>query len=168
MPYKDAEARKAYMKSYAEKHRDKVKAKQKEWREANAEHHQMKSRAWYYANKQLMIDRAAEWARNNREKVRVAQSKYGRENKEKGRATAMAYYANKTNSTPSWGRKRYIELFYKMAKIEQDRIDGPVHVDHIVPLRSGIVCGLHVEHNLQLLTAKHNQSKGNRQWPDMW
>lgn len=41
------------------------------------------------------------------------------------------------------------------------------HVDHIVPIKSPIVCGLHCEANLQILPEAENIRKGNRHWPDM-
>ena len=41
------------------------------------------------------------------------------------------------------------------------------NIDHIVPLISPIICGLHVAANIAVIPAKMNQSKGNRHWPDM-
>lgn len=64
--------------------------------------------------------------------------------------------------TPKWANGRYIELFYKIAKLESERTGRRVDVDHIVPLRGKNVCGLHVETNLQLLFKEDNVKKGCR------
>jgi hypothetical protein len=41
------------------------------------------------------------------------------------------------------------------------------HVDHVVPLVSDLVCGLHVAANFEIIPAAQNIRKRNRFWPDM-
>ncbi len=69
--------------------------------------------------------------------------------------------ARKFYAIPAWANQNDILDVYLEAKYQQ------LHVDHIVPLHSKIVCGLHVWDNLQLLTRSQNVSKGNHHWPDM-
>lgn len=57
--------------------------------------------------------------------------------------------------TPLWANSKQIAEFYR------NRPSG-YHVDHMYPLNSDWVCGLHVIENLQYLPALENLSKGNR------
>lgn len=69
--------------------------------------------------------------------------------------------------TPKWANFKYIELWYIFARMEAERTGKSVHVDHIVPLKSKFVCGLHCEQNMQLLFAEDNFKKNNKYWPGM-
>ena len=63
--------------------------------------------------------------------------------------------ALKINAVPKWCNLEKIKEIYK-------NCPKGYHVDHIIPLNNPIVCGLHVENNLQYLTARENTSKGNK------
>lgn len=78
------------------------------------------------------------------------------------------YYRNKELWKIIKGKRRSLELAstYSIYKKELLRIyrNCPIdyEVDHIVPLVSNVVCGLHVPWNLQYLPIKENRSKGNK------
>lgn len=84
------------------------------------------------------------------------------------RAIAHRRRSRKLSATPKWANKEKIDaIFLDAARLQQ--LTGIMyHVDHIVPLVSKKVCGLHCEQNLQILTNFENISKNNRHWPDMW
>ncbi len=88
----------------------------------------------------------------NTERVRAANRIYSSE-----------YRASRIRkmSIPAWSEVEKIKVVFEKAK------EFGMEIDHIVPIKSDLVCGLHVWHNLQLLDMPLNRSKKNRYWPDM-
>ena len=75
--------------------------------------------------------------------------------------------AQKLKATPKWADRDKIRAFYTSAQVLSQLSGTVYHVDHLVPLVSDRVCGLHNEFNLQVISGPDNLSKGNRYWPDM-
>lgn len=69
-------------------------------------------------------------------------------------------------ATPPWADKREIAKIYAAARLLTAQSGKPWHVDHAVPLRHPLVCGLHCVANLQLLPSVYNEAKGNQWSPD--
>lgn len=84
----------------------------------------------------------------------------------KGRATIATVCARRRaaniTQTPKWADLKKISEIYKTSERISRETGTPHHVDHIYPLRGKFVSGLHVESNLQILTATENVRKGNR------
>ena len=66
-------------------------------------------------------------------------------------------------ATPPWADKAQIAEAYRAARLLTEQTGNLWHVDHIIPLRHPLVCGLHCVANLQLLPSGYNEAKGN-QW----
>jgi len=88
-------------------------------------------------------------------KCSFCESKYIKDNSENYAHNQAKRRALKIKATPAWADLEKIKDIYK-------NCPSGYHVDHIVPLNSDIVCGLHTADNLQYLLAADNISKSNK------
>lgn len=157
------DAAKAYRKANLQNARE----YQKEWNEKNPGKAAQYAAAWRERNADRVLTDAEKYRKANAEKVRQAALRWQRENRARVIAYNAARYAAKLKATPKWANLEEIAKFYeeaeRLAKLNGESYD----VDHVVPLRSKIVCGLHCEANLRVIKSEENRSKGNRHWPDM-
>jgi hypothetical protein len=65
-------------------------------------------------------------------------------------------------ATPSWGDFDKIKQIYLEAVRLTETTGIKYEVDHIVPLTNKLVCGLHVEYNLQIIPFNENRKKSNK------
>lgn len=115
------------------------------WRENNQDRSNALSRICYQKNKENKKKTKKAWRDKNKIAIRFL--------------TAQRRALQK-NALPKWSDKKKVRNLY---------LNCPKGycVDHIVPLQSKFVCGLHNHFNLQYLTRSENSQKSNIWWPDM-
>jgi hypothetical protein len=176
----NTEQAKENSRRWYEQNRERQKENQRRWYKQNAERHNENSRHWKEQNRErckqyqrsyrdknpeLTKERERRWRAQNPEKVKDKNKRWAKENPNKANAKAAKRRAAKKQAIPPWADLDAIKQIYaeatelsKLTKIQHE-------VDHIYPLQSDYMCGLHVETNLQILTQTENSSKGNRNWP---
>lgn len=82
--------------------------------------------------------------------------------KDKSTARSKVRIAAVKRATPSWQDKESLQAIYEDAKVRSITTGIKHHVDHIIPIRHKLVCGLHVVANLRIVPAIENISKSNR------
>lgn len=107
--------------------------------------------------KECSKDSAKNVYEKNKEYYRSQQSKYYTyfRNSGKLKERSARNRASRLERTPSWANQKKIKEIYANCP------EGH-HVDHIIPLQGEKVSGLHVETNLQYLTAEENLKKSNK------
>lgn len=79
---------------------------------------------------------------------------------------SIRYYQALYQAWPDWcSSHKGFKTINTIARVRR-RSGEDVHIDHIVPICSKIVCGLHVPWNLQVISKEENYAKSNTQWPD--
>lgn len=151
-----------------------------DWRKNN----QQKIKAYYEKNAADSIERVKKWRIDNPEKFaahgptrsaymakwkaanKASIEAWNEENKWSMRSRVAKRRARRKQATPEWADTNKIQAYYIGADALNMLTGEWHHVDHIVPLQSDMVCGLHNHFNLQILTAADNRLKSNRYWPD--
>lgn len=137
-----------------------------------------RKRAWRERNQQYIANARAEYAAKNpdahknyyaknRDAALEKSKAWNVRNKEKRASWEASRRAATKQQTPKLANEQSILEIYKRAA--DMRAKGiSVQVDHIVPLNSPLVSGLHCEQNMQILDSSLNASKKNYHWPDMY
>lgn len=123
---------------------------------------QKAKREYYERNREEVIARAA--ARPYAE-IKAAKAKHKRENPDYYNTLNNVRKRRHRSATPAWvsrEQKHAMRMLYLRAAELTNTTGERYVVDHIVPLISPIVCGLHVPWNLRVITQEENLKKSNK------
>lgn len=147
--------------------KDHIQAVNAKWLDANREQRAKTAAQWMKANREKAAEATRKWRDANAELARKQVAEYAKKNKPANNERCARRRASCQQAQPQWADKRKMRELYAEAARLSRYAETVYHVDHIIPLNSDLVCGLHAQTNLCILEGKQNSSKGNRYWPDM-
>ena len=124
--------------------------------------HKNSQKAWYKAHREQIKENKRKWCEENAELIKEKARKRQKANQERVKRRLAA----EKQATPPWANKTLIKHIYGQRNLLNTLTNDRYQVDHIYPLTSDYMCGLHVETNLQIITEKENRNKSNQWWPD--
>ena len=160
--YRDAQ--KAYLEVWRKENPELVaqyRASAMQKRKENWDEFLAKLRAKYHRDpsKTLERQRLARFDPAFLPKQRAYNCEYRKRHPELAALRYAARKAAKLKATPHWCDLEAVAEIYRQAAQLSIDTGTPYEVDHIVPLRSKLVCGLHIPINLQILTRTENRRK---------
>jgi len=123
---------------------------------------QDKKHEWYLRHKEQVIQAAATRPAHVKQEYQKA---WKERNPLWVKADTKARRRKHRQATPPWltqTQKAQIREMYKTAMTLTKLTGEQYVVDHIIPLRSDAVCGLHVPWNLRVITREENLAKSNK------
>lgn len=139
-------------------------AKQK-WNKTNPDKKKLSDKRWQQQNRERRRQIQNRWNKKHPDRRSKMNLRWQKENPEKANALTAKRRSRKKQAIAPWADLKAIEDIYTQAFELTNNTGVPHEVDHIYPLQSKYMCGLHVETNLQILTREQNRAKGNRTWP---
>jgi hypothetical protein len=161
------DCRSSVKKTYYQKNTEKVLSANRTYKTENPDkcksmYNAEYSSAYYAANREACLKRERQKdPKISRERVR----KWKQDNPDKRAAQRGTRRAIEKNAVPKWLTKEHrsqIAAIYAEARRRTKETGVPHHVDHIIPLSSKEVCGLHVPWNLRAIPAEENIRKSNK------
>lgn len=152
---RDKEKRIAAAVLYRASRREHIREVNKEYYVLNREVHSAKCAAYYQQNRSTILAKVAAYRETNP----IAVSLLKRKRK-----------AQQKTSIPAWFSEldRFVMAEAAALCLLREHATGfKWHMDHVVPLQSNLVCGLHIAANIAVIPAAVNRSKKNRYWPNM-